>query len=85
MNKKNYVIEGEKSYFRASCDLCGRKIEGFSKEFTGCLLIFWALSFLYFFGFSIVAIISLIIGFKWVITEPSRKVLCKECLKKNKK
>jgi hypothetical protein len=27
----------------------------------------------------------LIIGFKWVITEPSRKVLCKECLKKNKK
>jgi hypothetical protein len=75
-----------KDYFFASCRECGGKTKKMCREKLGVGLVIMTVFYLLVFGIYGATIVwSLLFfftGLYWIITRPSKKIICDECSKK---
>ena len=68
------------------CNVCGKKVKRIKEETAGISLILLIVPFIYLFGINAGSIIGILmflfVGLYWIITKPSKKYICKECLDK---
>jgi hypothetical protein len=72
-----------KNMINASCNKCGQITKSLKKELFGWLFLILIVPYLLFFGIAagsiIYSIVFLCIGLYWIISKPSKKIVCEKC------
>jgi len=74
--------------FKVKCIKCGNKVSTFPKEIGGAFLVLFTIFYLVIFGLTMGSIIystmMVGVGTYWLITRPSKKYRCANCLNNTK-